>query len=109
MGGASSQLAKGQPEAYRIQNASPLYQSEEWLRRRIEIFQDNLLATRIENMNLKAKLRELSVHPAQSTVSAESTRHETNTAKTGAQRLLPKTIARTLSNLIHSLKSRSRA
>jgi glycosyltransferase involved in cell wall biosynthesis len=56
-GGASSQLALGQPEVYRIQNASPLYQSEEWSRRRIEILQGALLATRIENAELTRQLR----------------------------------------------------
>ena len=59
LGGVSSQLANGQPEAYHIQNASPLYQSEEWSRRRLAIFQHSLLAARIENNNLKAELRRL--------------------------------------------------
>jgi glycosyl transferase family 2 len=56
LGGASCQLAQGQPEAYRIQNASPLYQSDVWSRRRIAIYQEVLLATRIENAALKAML-----------------------------------------------------
>jgi GT2 family glycosyltransferase len=56
LGGASSQLARGQPEAYRIQNASPVYASEAWSRRRIAIYQEALLATRIENADLKARL-----------------------------------------------------
>jgi glycosyltransferase involved in cell wall biosynthesis len=56
LGGASSHLAQGQPEAYRIQNASPLYASEGWSERRIGIYQATLLATRIENADLKASL-----------------------------------------------------
>lgn len=56
LGGASAQLAQGQPEAYRIQNASPLYASEDWSRRRIAIYQEALLATRVENAELKARL-----------------------------------------------------
>jgi GT2 family glycosyltransferase len=63
LGGASSQLAQGQPEAYRIQNASPLYASEEWSRRRIAIYQAALLAARIENAELKAKLE--ARHPSE--------------------------------------------
>ena len=55
--GASSQLALGQPEVYRIQNSSPLYQSDGWSRRRIEILQSALLASRIENAELKRQLR----------------------------------------------------
>jgi glycosyltransferase involved in cell wall biosynthesis len=55
--GASSQLALGQPEVFRIQNASPLYQSENWSRRRIEILQEAFLAARIENAELKRELR----------------------------------------------------
>jgi glycosyltransferase involved in cell wall biosynthesis len=56
LGGASSQLAQGQPEVYRIQNASPVYASEAWSRRRIAVYQEALLATRIESAALKAKL-----------------------------------------------------
>jgi GT2 family glycosyltransferase len=56
LGGASSQLALGQPEVYRIQNASPLYDTEDWSRRRIAIYQARLLAARLENDQLKANL-----------------------------------------------------
>jgi GT2 family glycosyltransferase len=56
LGGASSQLGQGQPEVYGIQNSSPLYASEDWSQRRIAIYQKALLATRIENTELKAKL-----------------------------------------------------
>lgn len=52
-GGASSDLAKGQPEVFAIQNASPLYRSPEWDRRRIELFQQAWLAARIEAARLQ--------------------------------------------------------
>lgn len=53
MGGASSDLAKGQPEVYAIQNASPLYRSAEWDRRRIELLQKAWLDARLEAMRLR--------------------------------------------------------
>jgi len=56
LGGSSSNLAKGQPEVYAIQNALPLYQSDAWLRRRIELYQESLLAARLENAELKRRL-----------------------------------------------------
>nr|WP_196813269.1 glycosyltransferase family 2 protein [Azospirillum brasilense] len=58
LGGTSSNLAKGQPEVYAIQNALPFYQSEAWLRRRIELYQDSFLAVRLENAELKRRLAE---------------------------------------------------
>ena len=58
LGGTSSNLAKGQPEVYAIQNALPLYQSEAWLRRRVELYQDSFLAVRLENAELKRRLAE---------------------------------------------------
>lgn len=63
LGGASSNLAKGQPEVYAIQNAQPFYQSEAWLRRRIEIYQENFLAVRRENADLKRRLSETAAGP----------------------------------------------
>ena len=56
LGGTSSDLAKGQPEVYAIQNALPFYQSEAWLRRRIELYQESFLAVRLENAELKRRL-----------------------------------------------------
>ncbi len=53
LGGASSDLAKGQPEVFAIQNASPLYRSPEWDRRRIEMLQKAWLAARIEAASLR--------------------------------------------------------
>lgn len=47
LGGASSDLAKGQPEVFAIQNASPVYRSPEWDRRRIELFQKAWLEARM--------------------------------------------------------------
>lgn len=53
LGGASSDLAKGQPEVFAIQNASPLYASADWDRRRIELFQHAWLSERIEAARLR--------------------------------------------------------
>jgi glycosyltransferase involved in cell wall biosynthesis len=55
-GGASSQLAQGQPQVYEIQNRAALYASPEWDRLRILEFQSALLHARIENENLRRKL-----------------------------------------------------
>lgn len=55
LGATSSDLQAGQPEAYAIQNSAPYYQSEWWLRRRIELFQQELLHCRIENARLSAQ------------------------------------------------------
>ncbi len=60
LGGASSELAKGQPEVFAIQNASPLYRTPEWDRRRLEMFQEAWLAARIE----AARLREAAAESA---------------------------------------------
>jgi hypothetical protein len=53
LGGASSELAKGQPEVFAIQNASMLYRSAEWDRRRIELLQKAWLEARIEAAALR--------------------------------------------------------
>ena len=47
LGGASSELAKGQPEVFAIQNAAPLYRTPDWDRRRVEMFQRAWLEARI--------------------------------------------------------------
>jgi glycosyltransferase involved in cell wall biosynthesis len=47
LGGASSDLAKGQPEVFEIQNSAAVYRTPEWDRRRIAIYQQALLAQRI--------------------------------------------------------------
>ncbi len=57
LGGASSDLAKGQPEVHAIQNAAALYRSAEWDRRRIEIYQKAHLALRIELTQLQEAAR----------------------------------------------------
>lgn len=44
--GVSSRLTQSLPEVYAIQNSFPLYQDPEWLRRRIRIFQRELLSQR---------------------------------------------------------------
>jgi glycosyltransferase involved in cell wall biosynthesis len=56
MGATSSNLQAGQPEAYAIQNSAEYYQTEWWLRRRLELFQQELLHCRIENARLSAEL-----------------------------------------------------
>jgi len=48
LGGASSDLLKGQPEVFAIQNAAALYRSAAWDRRRIEAYQRAWLAARAE-------------------------------------------------------------
>jgi glycosyltransferase involved in cell wall biosynthesis len=57
LGGASSQLARGQQEVYAIQNHSPLFATPEWDRRRITILQDALLRERIEGVRLREELQ----------------------------------------------------
>jgi glycosyltransferase involved in cell wall biosynthesis len=108
LGGISSQLRNGQPEAYRIQNASPLYQSDEWSRRRIAIYQENLLAARIENAHLKAELRKLAA-AARPEFSALSTRTPFDRTRPQARKFVSGAIIRTLRNLSQLLKARSRA
>ncbi len=58
-GGASSQLALGQPEVHAIQDSATLYASPAWDRRRIAILQDALLSARIDTERLSANLREV--------------------------------------------------
>jgi glycosyltransferase involved in cell wall biosynthesis len=53
LGGASSNLAEGQPEVFEIQNAAPVFRSPEWDRRRIEMYQRALLAMRIEEARVR--------------------------------------------------------
>lgn len=56
MGGASSDLAKGQPEVFAIQDAAALYRTPEWDRRRIALFQQAWLRERIEAARLREAL-----------------------------------------------------
>jgi glycosyltransferase involved in cell wall biosynthesis len=65
-GGASSDLARGQPEVYAIQNESPLYRSEAWDRKRLAMFQDAYLAARIEAERLREALAPGSRQPGPS-------------------------------------------
>ena len=58
MGGTSSDLAKGQPEVFAIQDAAALYATPEWDRRRIALFQKAWLDARIEVETLRNALRE---------------------------------------------------
>jgi glycosyltransferase involved in cell wall biosynthesis len=54
LGGASSQLERGERERHAIQNAVPLYQTTEWLKRRVEIYQETYLTLRLEVERLRA-------------------------------------------------------
>lgn len=56
VGGASSDLAKGQPEVFAIQNSSALFRTAEWDRRRIEIYQRALLASRLERIERSQRI-----------------------------------------------------
>ena len=47
-GGTSSQLEKSQAELYAIQNSFPIYQRPEWMSRRLNRFQQQTLAYRLE-------------------------------------------------------------
>jgi glycosyltransferase involved in cell wall biosynthesis len=58
-GGASSDLAKGQPEVYAIQNQSRLYATPEWDKKRIALLQDAFLQARLEGIRLKGVAREI--------------------------------------------------
>jgi len=55
-GGASSDLTKGQPEVFEIQNEAQLYAGENWNRRRIEALQKAWLRERIESARLQELL-----------------------------------------------------
>jgi glycosyltransferase involved in cell wall biosynthesis len=56
MGGASSQLERGQPEVFRIQNGSPLYATPEWDKKRIDALQDAWLQERLAASRLSNEL-----------------------------------------------------
>lgn len=108
MGGVSSQLANGQPEAYHIQNASPLYQSEEWSRRRLAIFQESLLAARIENNNLKAQLRRLAAARRSELAMRAITDHLVK-YKAKTKRFMPTSIMHVLRRVGRVVRTRLRA
>ncbi|NBW74172.1 MAG: glycosyltransferase [Sphingomonadaceae bacterium] len=55
LGGASSQLERGERERHAIQNALPLYRQTEWMERRIEAYQEQYIGLRLENERLKAE------------------------------------------------------
>lgn len=54
LGGASSQLERGERERHAIQNALPLYQQPGWMRRRIDAYQDQYINLRLDNERLAA-------------------------------------------------------
>ncbi len=53
LGGASSDLLKGQPEVFEIQNNAALYRSAEWDRKRLAMFQRAWLEARAELARLR--------------------------------------------------------
>jgi hypothetical protein len=57
LGGASSQLAEGQPEVFAIQNRSPLYATPEWDKKRIAALQGAFLRERIDAARLREEIR----------------------------------------------------
>jgi Glycosyl transferase family 2 len=57
LGGASSQLAEGQPEVYKIQNQSPLYATPEWDKKRIAALQEAFLQERLSAAWLRGELQ----------------------------------------------------
>ncbi len=59
LGGTSSRLQDSQPQFYAIQNSAAGYQSNAWLRRRIEILQQGVLEHRLKNEALEAEIRSL--------------------------------------------------
>lgn len=63
MGGASSDLAKGQPEVFAIQNAATVYASPDWDRRRIALLQKAWLDARLEAAGLREALVQAGVAP----------------------------------------------
>jgi hypothetical protein len=65
VGGASSDLARGQPEVFAIQNAAALYRSPAWDRRRLEMFQRAYLDARIEAERLRETAGGSGATPAQ--------------------------------------------
>jgi len=56
MGGLSNWLRPSQAEVYAIQNALPLYQGAAWLRRRVRVFQRELVAQRRQSGSTLALL-----------------------------------------------------
>lgn len=53
LGGASSQLERGERERHEIQNALPRYQQPEWLQKRILAYQETYLGLRLEVERLR--------------------------------------------------------
>jgi hypothetical protein len=53
LGGASSNLEKGERERHAVQNKTPLLQRADWLQKRIEIYQEIYLRQRLELERLR--------------------------------------------------------
>ena len=55
LGGASSQLERGEKERHIIQNLLPMYRQSEWMQKRIEAYQELYLSLRLDNERLSAR------------------------------------------------------
>ena len=53
LGGASSNLEKGERERHTVQNKNPFLQGADWLKKRIEIYQEIYLRQRLELEQLR--------------------------------------------------------
>lgn len=54
LGGASSELERGERERHVIQNGLPAYQQPKWMRRRIELYQEVYIKLRSENERISS-------------------------------------------------------
>jgi len=108
LGGASSQLAKGQPEVYAIQNQSPLYASAEWDKKRIVALQDAFLRERLAAEQLRNELRAAregrSLKSVPETIRSAARRGRWWVLNTCVRVLPPSTVA-----LLRRVRSRGRA
>lgn len=101
-GGASSQLANGQPEVYTIQNTSPLYAGESWDRARIAEFQKTLLNERLENSRLREEIRKL--RPA---AGEQLQRQTTEPSRLDVPKLLRSRLPRPVLDTLRRLRTRA--
>lgn len=115
LGGASSDLEKGQPEVFAIQNAAALYQGAEWDRRRIALLQRAWLGTRTELARLREREAAERTRAAAPWWSPRRLPRPPGVAETMATirllavRHLPQPIVRRLRALKHRLRPSQRA
>lgn len=65
LGGASGNIAQVHRERCLIENGAPVYQTEAWRRRRLEIHQDTILRLKLEVAALKGQLAAAGAAPAE--------------------------------------------